>query len=404
MKLLLVQDHLRSGGAARAAARWADLLRKSGHEVTQAAGDEEGSGAVLVSGKAPRGLGRLRELIFGKRSCRTARVRNAFRSLLQCDSWDLVWFHNLAGGEKWGWSTEMIGTARQHAPVLWTMHDMWALGDGGEAYWQEDLLAEGGKWKGAERSGPKAKEGEGEKVAGIEKSRLRRVCGEAGNYPVGPTAPSRWLAQLTREMTGQECAFLANPIDLKVFSPGDRKAARRRFGLPEEGWVVLAGADSWQDRRKGFDLLREAWNRRPAGATLALFGKEGEKRTGTHVLGNLDADRDLVAAYRAADLYVHPARQENAPCTIQESLACGTPVLAFAVGGIPEMIQPGTTGFLAPQVTGSALSEALAGTLSPDGRLARMREACRNYAEDFWKPETLVRAWEEVLRKRSPAG
>jgi len=213
------------------------------------------------------------------------------------------------------------------------------------------------------------------------------------------------LAKLTTEMTGEECRFLPNPIDLEIFSPGDRLAARRRLGLPEEGLVVLAGADSLQDRRKGFDLLREAWNLLPAGqATLARFGRNGERRPGTHDLGNLEADEDLAAAYRAADLYVHPARQDNAPCTIQEALACGTPVLAFAVGGVPEMIRAGSSGFLAAQVTGPALGEALAGALSPMGRLARMREACRNFAEDFWKPETLVRRMEEVLRKRSSVG
>jgi len=385
MRLLLVQDHRCSGGAARAASRWADLLRKAGHEVTQAAGDEEGPGAVQLSGKPPRGWGRLCESVLGKKRCREARLQTAFRSLLHSKPWDLIWFHNLAGGEKWGWSTEMIGTARHVAPVGWTLHDMWALSNDSEAYRDEGSAAGSGRLKGAEG----------------KNSRLERVCGEDGKFPVILTAPSIWLAELAKATTGKECMVLPNPIDLEIFLPGDRLAARRRLGLPEEGLVVLAGADSLQDRRKGFDLLREARNLLPAGqATLARFGRNGERGPGTHDLGNLEADEDLAAAYRAADLYVHPARQDNAPCTIQEALACGTPVLAFAVGGVPEMIRAGSTGFLAAQVTGPALGEALAGALSPTGRLARMREACRNFAEDFWKPETLVRRMEEVLRKR----
>jgi len=97
----------------------------------------------------------------------------------------------------------------------------------------------------------------------------------------------------------------------------------------------------------------------------------------------------MVAAYRAADLYVHPARVENAPCTIQESLACGTPVLAFAVGGIPEMVISGKTGFLALQVGADCLQEALDNALSDGNRLSNMRKECRRFAKSVWDSERL---------------
>jgi glycosyltransferase involved in cell wall biosynthesis len=234
----------------------------------------------------------------------------------------------------------MVLIARQYAPVLWTLHDMWALGEGSESYWQEDSVVEGGR-------------GQEVKEERLEGSRVQRVYGESAKYPVTITAPSQWLADQSKKITGQECDFLPNPIDLKIFSPGDRVAVRRRWGLPEEGLVILAGADSLADPRKGFDLLRKAWGSAGRhGVTLALFGRHGESRPGERYLGNLTSDEEMVAAYQAADLYVHPARMENAPCTIQESLACGTPVLAFAVGGIPEMIESGENGYLAAETTG----------------------------------------------------
>jgi glycosyltransferase involved in cell wall biosynthesis len=143
-----------------------------------------------------------------------------------------------------------------------------------------------------------------------------------------------------------------------------------------------------EDPRKGFDLLREAWrSARRHGVTLALFGRHGENRPGERYLGNLTTDEEMVAAYRAADLYVHPARMENAPCTIQESLACGTPVLAFAVGGIPEMVISGKTGFLAQQVGADCLQEALDNALSDGNRLSNMRKECRDWAEKIWNPK-----------------
>lgn len=362
MNILFLQDHLRSGGAARAAGRWADLLRGEGHRVIQAAGDEAGPDAVQLTGKPARGRGRIREIFTGNAG-RKAAVEVRLGEFLRETKPDRIWFHNIAGGGKWGWSEEMVRIARNHAPVLWTLHDMWALGERGESYWEEGSAVGSGRLKGE----------------GGKNSRVERVCGANGKYPVRLTAPSKWLAQLTQRMTGVECVHLPNPIDLAVFSPGDRTEARRQLGLPEKAWVVLAGADSLQDARKGFDLLLAAWEQlRPQGVTLALFGRHGESRPGQVYLGNLVSDAQMVAAYRAADLYVHPARMENAPCTIQESLCCGTPVLAFAVGGIPEMVRPGEDGFLVEKVNEVALAESLRTALRNPGSLEKIRPACRS--------------------------
>ena len=325
------------------------------------------------------------------KSGRKTLVESRLGQLLNTAKPDLIWFHNIAGGVKWGWSEEMILIARDHAPVLWTLHDMWALGSGEESYWKiEDPMAGSGKGQGA-------KDGKREVERG-RKSRVEIVCGTKGKYPVTLTAPSKWLAELTHKIMGFKCAHLPNPIDLDVFCPGDQAEARRRLGLPEKGVVVLAGADSLQDPRKGFDLLMAAWERlRPQGATLALFGRHGEASPGQVYLGNLSTDQKLVAAYRAADLYVHPARMENAPCTIQESLSCGTPALAFAVGGISEMILTGKTGFLIPKVDSKSLLEELNLIRGQLGKVGRLREKSRRFAETFWKPKTLIRILEKIL-------
>ena len=405
MKTLFLQDHLQAGGAARAAGRWAQLLEGAGRSVEQVAGDEPSPSGHCLTGKPARGWGRLREWFTGRMDGRVIAVNRQLEQLLAKEKPLLIWFHNLVGGGKWGWTEEMLAIARGHAPTLWTLHDMWALGDDDQSYWEVNSGEESGRWEGAEQRGPKVKRCEGEKAGSREKSRVSRVCGEGGKYPVTLTAPSKWLSNLTKKLTGHECAFLPNPIDLRTFSPGDRAAARRRFGLPEQGLVVLAGADSLLDRRKGFDLLREAWTLSgKREATLALFGRHGENRPGESYLGNLTSDDEMVAAYRAADLYVHPARMENAPCTIQESLACGTPVLAFAVGGIPEMVEPGRTGFLAPRVDADSLGKELVAALADRNRLSRMRDACRSTAEAVWRAEDLVEKFEAVVQGMSVVG
>ena len=376
--ILVAQDHLNAGGAAKAANRWVDLLGKQGLKVRQITGDEKPLKGSLLTGKPARGWERVLECFRDQSLSRRLEVNQQLESILSKEKSDLVWFHNIAGGGKWGWSEEMISIARQRCPVIWTLHDMWALGDSRESYWQKDSVVESGKRHG---------------------SRVQSVCGKPGKYPVILTAPSRWLAGLSKEWTGMDCVFLPNPIDLEIYSPGNRIEARKRWGLPEEGLVILAGADSLADPRKGFDLLQEAWG--SAGrneTTLALFGRHGENRPGERYLGNVSSDEEMALAYQAADLYVHPARMENAPCQIQESLACGTPVLAFAVGGIPEMVVPRKTGFLAARLSPESLAETLVSALADPEQLREMRERCRQHAEEIWKPEKLMRQFAELAR------
>jgi len=382
VKILLLQDHLKSGGAARAAGRWLPILERVGWEVLQVAGDEMPARGSLLTGKPSRGWGRVRE-IFAGNGGRKRIVENRFGEFLRVTKPDLVWFHNISGGGKWGWSEEMIRIAREHAPVLWTLHDMWALGSGEESYWEVEENKKGS--------------GMGQGSVGKE-SRVESVCGAGGKYPVRLTAPSQWLAELTYKMTDLKCMHLPNPIDLKIFSPGDQTEARRRLGLPRSGLVVLAGADSLQDPRKGFDLLEAAWQELlPKDVTLALFGRHGEARPEQVYLGNLLTDEQMVAAYRAADLYVHPARMENAPCTIQESLGCGTPVLAGAVGGIPGMVVPEKTGYLVPSFHSGSFQKRLASALADPRKLRDMREQARRWAEEAWRPDTLGRMLEETF-------
>jgi glycosyltransferase involved in cell wall biosynthesis len=378
--ILVAQDHLKAGGAAKAANRWVDLLKKGGVAIRQITGDEKPLKGALLTGKPTRGWGRVLECFRDRSLSRRLEVNHQLESILSKEKSDLVWFHNIAGGGKWGWSEEMISIARQRSPVIWTLHDMWALGDSRESYWQEDSVVESGKCKGA------------------GKSRVEGVCGKAGKYPVILTAPSRWLADLAKEWTGMNCVFLPNPIDLELYSPRNRIAARRRWGLPEEGLVIMAGADSLADSRKGFDLLREAWGSACRhGATLALFGRHGENRPGERYLGNITSDEEMAEVYQAADLYVHPARMENAPCQIQESLACGTPVVAFAVGGIPEMIQSGENGFLATELTGKSLSDCINESITDLTKLNRMREQCRKNAKQLWDAGRLNKMFEDIL-------
>src|SRR5207302_691948 len=83
-----------------------------------------------------------------------------------------------------------------------------------------------------------------------------------------------------------------------------------------------------------------------------------------------------------ADLLVHPAPVDNLPNVVMEAIACGTPVVGYPIGGVPDMACPGKTGWLASDVSASALADALDGALADLARGRDYRDTCRAVAED----------------------
>lgn len=379
MRILFLQDHFEIGGAARAAGRYRALVKKLGHTTAVACGDGTGSpDAFSLQGKLPRGAGRILQLCLPRlfrRRWMQSRVGTAWRHCLDRFRPDCIWVHNLHGAYKWGWSPGMLASAQVRIPLVWTLHDMALLGDG-EAYWPES------EWRLRSTASP-----------------FRKIFAEAPPNRLHLTAPSAWLGELATRCTGRSCQVLSNAIDLATFQMGDRGKAREKLGLPLNSPVFLAGAERVDDPRKGLSLLeglREAF--RQAGITLAIFGRNGRPHAGQVYLGVLRDEKAAAEAYRAADLYLHLAHQENAPCQIQEALACGTPVLAFSVGGIPEMLREGETGFLISRDERADLSGCFREKILPKIKnLSTMRESCRRDAVGKFSEEILGHKFQEFL-------
>jgi glycosyltransferase involved in cell wall biosynthesis len=122
-------------------------------------------------------------------------------------------------------------------------------------------------------------------------------------------------------------------------------------------------------------------------------------------LGHVDDDDLMTAAYSAADVMVLPTRADNLPCGVMECMACGTPCVSFRVGGVPEMVRPGRTGWLAEPGDAGDLASKLHEALSAPGeRLAAMRSACREMAVREWDVVLMTRryvaVYEELLAAR----
>ena len=186
---------------------------------------------------------------------------------------------------------------------------------------------------------------------------------------------------------------LRNGVDLELFAPQDRAAARRELGLDADGLIVLSVG--WLIPRKGHDLVVRAAAAMPE-ATLVIVGEGPEaialqrlaeqlgSRGRVRLLGSMPQER-LAAVYSAADVLVLASSREGLPNVVLEALACGTPVVATAVWGTPEIIASPAAGRLVEQRTPEAIMTALRDLLADPPA----RAAVRAYAERFaWGPTT----------------
>jgi glycosyltransferase involved in cell wall biosynthesis len=201
--------------------------------------------------------------------------------------------------------------------------------------------------------------------------------------------------------------MIPNGVDTDVFAPRHTRLARELFGVPEDARVVLFGADVINNRRKGFHLLAQALNGLPKDIFLLSVGQNAPQIETAlpHLhLGHIADDRLLSLVYNAADVYVIPSLQDNQPNTVLESMACGTPVIGFDVGGIPDMVRSGKTGQLVPVGDVHALRAAIIELLQhSDTRLA-MASACRRTVMEEYTRELQVSRYIDLYKSCLPGG
>ncbi len=233
-------------------------------------------------------------------------------------------------------------------PVVWTLHDMWAFCGAehltGEFRWRD----------GYSRHNRPAYESGFDLNRWTWKRKLRHW-----RRPMHIVTPSRWLADCASHsviMRDWPVSVVPNPIDTEAWRPIDKALARRILRLPVEGFLLLFGAMGGTcNHNKGFDLLQSALDHlrgEMPGMELVILGQLAPREplnlgSPVHYTGYLHDDISLCLHYCAADAVVVPSRQESFGYVGAEAHACGTPVVAFDVGGLPDIVEHKMTGYLA---------------------------------------------------------
>ena len=268
-------------------------------------------------------------------------------------------------------------------PLVWTLHDMWPFTGG--CHYDDDC----GRFREACGNCPLLQSG---KEADLSRLVWQRKHDAWREVPMVIGTSSRWMANTARASSlfrDRRIEVIPNGLDTASFSPRNKAAARDAFGLPQDKRLILFSAvNATSDQRKGAALLFAALRTlahagRDANAELVVVGATGpgdmpELGMPAHFMGYLPDEESQIALYSAADVLVAPSMQENLANTVMEGLACGTPVVAFNIGGMPDMIEHRASGYLATPFEPDDLAAGIMWVLEDGSRHARLAQAARN--------------------------
>lgn len=286
-------------------------------------------------------------------------------------------------------------------PIVWTLHDMWAF-TGGCHYSRgcDHFLTHC-------RQCPYLRNPADNDLSYRVFEQKLRIFQNA-NLHITP--PSAWLGNqvLASTLLGQfPLTVIPNPIDQQVFRPMPRSEVDAHFKLTAHSPRLLFGSFNTTDPRKGFAYFAEALailKRQYTGPEpeILVFGK-GQAQEFAHLpypvqhLGVLRSEEVVAKAYNAADAMVVPSLEDNLPNTIVEALSCGTPVIGFRTGGIPEMIEHQQTGYLAEAGSALELAKGLLWLLKHQAS-ENLRQNARQFAEKHYAEAVVANQYTSLYR------
>ena len=316
---------------------------------------------------------------------------------------DILHFNNILGGY---FNYLGLPSLIREKPTIITLHDMWYFtGHCGYSYECERWKTGCGKCPYPNEYPPIGKDN-----THIE-WKLKDWIYSRSKLAI--VAPSAWLAEKAKQSMLSRFPIYCIPhgIDTEAYQPLDSEKCRSLLGIPPNKKVLMFGSLNVSHYRKGGDLLLKAIKNLPESLkkeiVLLIIGRGGEtisKAVDIPMinLGYINSDRIKSIAFSAADLFVFPTRADNLPLVLQESMACGTPIVSFKVGGVPDMVRQGITGYLAEPENAEDFSNGIIQLLEDKELRESMSQNCRAIVLKEYPLELQAKRYIELYSKILP--
>jgi len=373
MKVFEISDFNCTGGASIAASRIANSLIQRKIDIIRVSSDSSNSNKALFQGRKAKFISNILTLFNFNRYRKIVIDRETllqFRNLLDRFKPDNILIHNIHGAN---WPISMISLATEYAPTTWTLHDCWSFTG---MYYPSHS--------------PKPNKTLVDEITFFWKT----VNGKPTRNPLSAITPSVWMRNQASASywKNMNVKTIHNPIPKNFFEPRDRIACKKALGLNLKMPIVLCIAGNLEEKRKGGSILNEILSScKEQDIQFLLIGKMEKPLNDLSKVKSLGFVRDEVTlqiAYHASDILIHPAPIDNLPNTVAESMCCGTPILAFSTGGIPEMVISGKSGWLVDEINTKSLKAKLDWILS-NKDYERQRDSTRKLAHHLFQAESI---------------
>ncbi len=307
---------------------------------------------------------------------------------------DIVHLHWVCGG-----MLKIEDLPRIKKPIVWSLHDMWAFTGG--CHYDEDC----GRYK---KNCAYCKVLASNKENDLSSRILKRKNKSFKRDDLIVIGLSQWLSNAAKEsylFKNKTIINLPNPIDTNLFKPFEQKKARQLWNLPENKKLVLFGAmGATSDPRKGYqELIGSLQRLQNEEIEWVIFGNSEPKekpnfKFKSHYTGQLYDDVSLITLYNACDVMLVPSLQENLSNAIMESLACGTPVVGFNIGGNSDMIEHHKNGYLAKPFDSYDLAKGIEWVLGDEERHKQLCFAAREKVIEKFDSEKVAKQYIDLYQ------
>ena len=219
-------------------------------------------------------------------------------------------------------------------------------------------------------------------------------------------SPSYWLAQRVRIAypTISSIKVIPNGVDLSIFKLANKLDLRNKFNLKSDAKIVLFVAEfSTKNPFKGGEIIRDLLGDNTLkDITFITVGGVQPTLCQNHlVFPYIESQTELAELYAMCDLMVYPTKADNLPLVVLESMACGTPVIASKIGGIPEIIKNNSLGYLVEDFN---TYESFKANIEIHFNLAspahsEMQKNCRMHIEQFFSKDQMVSNYLELYKE-----
>jgi glycosyltransferase involved in cell wall biosynthesis len=311
---------------------------------------------------------------------------------------DVVNLHWVAGFVDYGKFFKNFG---KRFPIVWTLHDMNVFTGG--CHYDEGC----GKFAASCGACPQFGSKNQYDLSREVWLRKKKAFDSVDAKDLHIVADSKWLAgEASRSSLLRKFPITSvhYGLDTETFAPRSKLHVRGALGIPADARVIMFAADLITTRRKGLGTLVDALHGMAVKGNFLLLsvGRQMPELPDaiSHLhFGHVNSDFFLSLLYSAADVFVIPSVQEAFGQTALEAMACGTPVVGSAVGGIPEFVQNDVTGYLVPALAPGALREAVLKLLQNSEKRAEMSANCRRSVLENYTLEVQARRYETIYHE-----